>query len=637
MDRRTADVQPGDDAQDLDRRRHGTILRETRARWYNLPGLTGATLDQGLRARAMPGARTWWLGYLPLVVPCGLLIVGGGVGYFFTLDAGVAAERLVGVIFDSVLAIVALHFLRRVERPGAWLVSASAAAGLGALWVIAATGPDAFRGIVGVGLQVVFRPVFGLARVTDSVEVANTRFIVGYNGLADLCLVAISGCGAVLMGRPRPRWAGALLAAIAISLIVLVGTGARGGLTGLVAGLCMVGLFAWPRRFALLALAAAPIGLIAATAGVFDKGLEFSSTAGRLTYWGDLARLLVEYPLTGTGLGVDTANRVALQYQINPDPERIFYAHNTFVQSYLEMGPLGAVGMFGIPSIALAAAFVARREGAARARRPLLVAGLGVVGALTAHGLTDQVVTTNVGTGLLLLGLAAVLAALKPAALAKLAHWVRWTTIWLGTVAAVSVLALLATPSGRAQVLLNIGGLKLNQALALAPQTQGRLAALCESESILSLALTQDGSHPAVLRDLASARSAHYDDTGALHAVQQAAGSPRLDAFDMLQIAHVYRDLGFADDAYAWAARAYASWQRPPEDAVMQVYAQSTLAVLDDDRARTLADQAEAAMRARTFGEAVSLFQQALTFKPESPYLQDRLGAAQRAVAKYGG
>jgi hypothetical protein len=42
-------------------------------------------------------------------------------------------------------------------------------------------------------------------------------------------------------------------------------------------------------------------------------------------------------------------------------------------------------------------------------------------------------------------------------------------------------------------------------------------------------------------------------------------------------------------------------------------------------------------MRARAFGEARSLFQQALTFQPDSPYLQDRLGAAQRAVAKYGG
>ena len=386
---------------------------------------------------------------------------------------------------------------------------------LGGVWVIAATGPDAFRGIVGLGLQVALRPVFGLARVTDSVEVANTRFIVGYNGLADLCLVAIFGCGALLIARPRPRWAGALLGATAVSLILLVGTGARGGLTGLAAGVCMIGLFAWPRRYALAALAAAPVGLVVAAAGIFDKGLEFSSTAGRLTYWGDLARLLVEYPLTGVGLGVDTANRVALQYEINPDPERIFYAHNTFVQSYLEMGPLGALGMLGVPLIALAAALVARREGAVPARRALLVAGLGVVGGLTAHGLTDQVVTTNVGTGLLLLGLAAVLAALTPAALARLAGWVRWATLSVATVSAVLVLGILATPAGRAQVLLNIGGLKLNQALALEPQTPGRLTALGESEGILTLALTQDSGHPAVLRDLAGARSAHYDDAGA--------------------------------------------------------------------------------------------------------------------------
>jgi O-Antigen ligase len=578
-----------------------------------------------------------WQVLLPLLVPCGLLLVGGGIGYVFTLDAAVAGERLFGLAFTSLLAVLALLGLRRVERPTTVLVTVSVLALLGGVWVIAATGPDAFRGIVGQGLQVLFRPVFGLARVTDSVDVANTRFIVGYNGLADLCLVAIFGCGGLLIARPRPRWAGGLLGSIGVSLILLVGTGARGGLTGLAAGILLVGLFAWPRRYALVALAAAPIGLIGTAAGIFDKGLEFSSTAGRLTYWSDLARLLVEYPLTGIGLGVDTANRVALQYEINPDPERIFYAHNTFVQSYLEMGPLGALGMLGVPLIALAAALLARQSGALPKRRPFLVAGLGVVGALTAHGLTDQVVTTNVGTGLLMLGLAAVLAALTPAALARLASWVRWATLSVATVSALLVLVLLVTPGGRAQVLLNLGGLKLNQALALAPQTPGRLTALDESEGILTLALTQDSSHPAVLRDVARARSAHYDDAGALDALQRAVASQRLDAFDMLQIAHLYRDLGFAEDAYTWAARAYASWERPPEDAVMQVYAQSTLAVLDDDRARTLADQAEAAMRARTFGEARSLFQQALTFKPDSPYLQDRLGAAQRAVAKYGG
>ncbi|MCA1648612.1 MAG: hypothetical protein LC797_25165, partial [Chloroflexi bacterium] len=352
---------------------------------------------------------------------------------------------------------------------------------------------------------------------------------------------------------------------------------------------------------------------------------------------GDLARLLVEYPLTGVGLGVDTANRVALQYEINPDPERIFYAHNTFVQSYLELGPLGALGMLLVPIVALATVYIARYTGVAAGRRVLLIAGLGVVGALEAHGLTDQVVTTNVGTGLLLLGLAAAVAALTPAGLDALARATARMLLALAAAVAIVLLGVLVTPLGRAQVLLNLGGLQLNQALALDPLAARRASALAEAESTLSLALGHDSGHPAVLRELARVRSTRFDDSGALAALNQAAESNRLDGFDMLQIAHLYRDFGFAEVGYAWAARAYATWGRLPEDAIMQLYAQSTLAVLDDDRARTLATQAEAAMHARTFSAAQALFEQALSFQPESPYLQDRLGAAQRAGAEYGG
>ena len=101
----------------------------------------------------------------------------------------------------------------------------------------------------------------------------------------------------------------------------------------------------------------------------------------------------------------------------------------------------------------------------------------------------------------------------------------------------------------------------------------------------------------------------------------------------MLQIAHVYRDLGVQDEAYAWAVRAYAAAGRSMEDAVMETYAQSTLT---DSRARTLATQAEAAMRARSYADANALFTQALTFETKSAYLRDRIGASQRAVDKYG-
>jgi hypothetical protein len=427
-----------------------------------------------------------------------------------------------------------------------------------------------------------------------------------------------------------------LLGVIAFSLVVLVAAGARGGLTGLAAGLGAIGLYAWPRRYALLALVGAPLALIVTAVGILDKGLEFSSTAGRLTYWSDLVRLLSEYPLTGTGLGLDTAFRATLLYEINPDPERVFYAHNTFVQSYLEMGPLGALGMLLVPLVAVAAALLARRDRVVAGRRPLLIAGLGIVGALTAHGLTDQVVTTNVGTTILLLSLAAIVSALSPAALTALSRWVRRTLVGAVGLAAAALVAFLVTPAGRAQALLDLGGLKVNQALAMEAQAPGRAVALADAESTLALALTQSAGHPAVLRELARVRSARYDDAGALDALNHAAQVPRLDPFDTLQIAHLYRDLGFAQEGYTLAARAYAAWGRSTEDVVMQTYAQSTLAVLDDFRARTLADQAEAAMRARTFSDARDLFQQALIFQPDSPYLQDRLGAAQRAVAKYG-
>ncbi|HEY0583868.1 MAG TPA: O-antigen ligase family protein, partial [Chloroflexota bacterium] len=475
---------------------------------------TGTTVQVAVRSRESTVADVSWRGLWPLLLPCGLLVAGALVGYPFTLDVAVARERLLGLIVAGALAVLVTWWLRRVERPAAVLVGATVVSLAGGVWIISATGPDVFRGSVGRGLQVLFGPIFGLARVTDPVEVANTRFIVGYNGLVDLCAVAIFCCGALILERRefRSTQTRALLATIALGLLLLVGTGARGGLTGLAAGIVAIGLYAWPRRSMLGALIAAPIALAVAAIGLLDKGVEFSSTAGRLSYWTDLARLLSEYPLTGVGLGVDTAFRATLQYEINPDPERVFYAHNTFVQSYLESGPLGTLGMLLIPLVALAAALCARRFGARPRQRALTIAGLGIVGALTAHGLTDQVVTTNIGTATVLLGLAAVLAGLSPAALASLSRLVGRGSVAVGALGVLVLVPFLVTPGGRAQALLNLGSLELNQALALEAQAPARAAALADAESTLALALTQADGHSGVLRELARVRSARYDD-----------------------------------------------------------------------------------------------------------------------------
>ena len=146
-----------------------------------------------------------WGRALALVLPCGLLVAGGAIAYPFSLNAAVAGERLLGLVVASVLAAGAALSLSRSHNSEVALVGVSIAALAAGVWVIAASGPDVFRGAVGSGLDLIFRPLFGRIQVTDSVAVANTRFIVGYNGLADLCLVAIFCCGALLLARPRPR------------------------------------------------------------------------------------------------------------------------------------------------------------------------------------------------------------------------------------------------------------------------------------------------------------------------------------------------------------------------------------------------------------------------------------------------
>jgi tetratricopeptide (TPR) repeat protein len=331
------------------------------------------------------------------------------------------------------------------------------------------------------------------------------------------------------------------------------------------------------------------------------------------------------------GLGVDTAHRVVLFHEVNPDPERIYYAHNTFVQAYLEQGPLGALGMLVLPALVLVGAVLARRYPPSLGRRALLAAGVGLTAALEAHGLTDQVLTTNVGTAVLLLGVVAVLGALGTRAQAALAGWTRRLGLGLATIGVVVSLGLLLIPVARGKALLNVGALQLDQAvLRAAPEVDRQ--ALAEAEATLNMALAQDPGHPAILRDFARARFARYDTAGALDALEQAAGSLRIDTFDMLQIAHLYRDLGFVEEAYGWARRAYETSGRPQPDPVMLVYRQAT--AKDDFRVRTLAEQGEAAMRARAFDEALSLFEQALAFAPDNPYLQDRVGAAERGVQR---
>ncbi len=569
----------------------------------------------------------------PLLVPWGLLLLGSVVGLPFSLNASVAAERVVGVAGAGVAGLAVMGLLYGApDRRLPWIfLSAVGLALVGGLWVIAAAGPDIFRGPVGSLARPIFGGVYGRVVVLDPVEVTNTRFIVGYNGLADLCLVVIwIGTAVFSLGSSRLR-AGLVASVVLISALLLVGTGSRGGLVGLLAGLWIVGLCGW-RRGWVAALATTPVVAAMAFSGVLDKGLEVTSTQGRLAFWQAYGRLLSEVPFTGVGLGVDTANRVALLYEVNPDPERIAYAHNTFVQAYMEQGPLGALGMLLLPLLAIVAAWLARRDRLSVARRALMLSGLGLLFGLEGHGLTDQVVTTNAGTLLAFVSAAMVFAALGPQARRSLWLVLRRTTLGLAFLVAAVGLTVVAVPDARARWEVNVGTVQLSQALLRGPQPDRQV--LSAAEDSFARALASDPGLPSAERGLAWTRLKRFDTAGALTILERAAASPRLDAFDMLQVAHLYRELGFVDDAYRWATRAFDVWGRAPAQPILGVYEQSTLA--DNPAAITLAEQGETALRQRRFGDALRLFQQARGLAPGSQYLLDRVGDAERGVQKYG-
>lgn len=566
-----------------------------------------------------------------LLWPGLLLLAGAVVALPFTLNATVAWERLLGLVAALLVGLAATWTLRLLSDRAvtAALLGLATACTLGGLWIVAAD-PMVFRGTVGALLDRLFSPISGAIVLTTPIALINTRFIVGYNGLADLCLVAIFCGGAVAMfdRRTVPRALG--IAFVLYSLVLLVGTGSRGGLAGLVAGLWLAGVLFW-RRGWLLALASLPIAL-ALVVYVLPKGLDVSSTAGRFAFWLDLARLLVEYPFTGVGLGIDTAERVVLHYQVNPDPERIAYAHNTFVQTYLEQGPLGTLAMLFWPLLALPAAALALRRPLSSGQLALLMAGLSMLAGLHVHGLTDQVLTTNVGTLLLVLALAFVLASLPADVAARAGRWAGRAT--LAVVAAAVVVGLLTAvvPGLRAQAYLNAASLSLDQALlGPEPATPDNLQA---AEALAHTGLQSAPGHPGLLRQVARAQVARFDFAAALDTIEQAASSPRLDAFDLLQIARLSRDIGQTQQAYTWAMHAYQLMDRVPPTAVVLEYRRALLP--DDPRVRVLADQGEAAIRAERYAEAVDRFQQALSLAPDPPnaYLRDRADLAQRLLER---
>src|SRR5215472_10238754 len=120
--------------------------------------MTSATLAAPARASASRVGVSPLSIALPLLAPSVLLLAGCLVGLLGTLNPRVAQERIIGVLLATLVSLLALGVLQRAQK-FEWLAGASL---LASVWVIAASGPDVFRGPVGSMLNAVFKPLYGL-------------------------------------------------------------------------------------------------------------------------------------------------------------------------------------------------------------------------------------------------------------------------------------------------------------------------------------------------------------------------------------------------------------------------------------------------------------------------------------------
>ena len=223
-------------------RRYSTGRAHSCARLYQSDLSTASATLQRRSTRERVTLTSWLLRRARWPLPCRADCSSRAalIGYAFSLDAARGAGAAARPDGSQPAGRRSPCWAARLEQPtgAAGRRSRRRAAGR-ACGSSRRAGPTSFAAPSGARLDVVFRPMFGLVHLTDPVEITNTRFIVGYNGVIDLCagddLQLRRGAARAPASRPwrrpRRRW-------LIVGLLLLVGAGARGGLTGLAAGVC---------------------------------------------------------------------------------------------------------------------------------------------------------------------------------------------------------------------------------------------------------------------------------------------------------------------------------------------------------------------------------------------------------------
>lgn len=202
-------------------------------------------------------------------------------------------------------------------------------------------------------------------------------------------------------GRRSSRVASGALTAFFVLLLLL--TSMRGSLLALIAGLLIMGVYWKPRVIlSLPVVGLAAYGLLLSPfLGKTQSTLEMlanPSNFSRLDSWQLAWWVIQDFPYTGSGLGLENWYRVLPLYGMiywGPEPPRI-HVHNFYLQTYIEQGILGFVGLIAIVIVAFWMGWRFRRQTQSFARM-LILGSMGSFAVLLLSSLTDSMPSTPLG------------------------------------------------------------------------------------------------------------------------------------------------------------------------------------------------------------------------------------------------
>jgi O-antigen ligase len=295
----------------------------------------------------------------------GLLIIGGVIGVCTSADRAVSLQKLGAIVMAAFVFAIVSVCADAAQRRLVWLLLlAGVAASLAGNVLV---DRNAWK------LNALNQPVYALfEHVPRFSDLAFSQ-----NGLAAFLVVVIPvGCALAIRGRSR--WLARFLTAGLIAELLL--TDSRAAVISLALAASLITVYtrtAW-RWLALLAPLIA-VGAIAA--GV----LGAPSTSERLAIWESASYMLADHPITGVGLGM--FQRVYPDYMLPAFHNTHPHAHNLFLQTWLDMGMLGAMGMIGLAVVAAAAS---ARLAMRRERPPLAIAAAVASIAMLLHAQVDS-------------------------------------------------------------------------------------------------------------------------------------------------------------------------------------------------------------------------------------------------------